>query len=82
MDKLKGVKIVYSHPASPLEGIFLDKIYIIGLNNKNLYIDDGEYKKDIKFDLLVQLFSPLDGCNWDELLKEDEKVDTTNIKDK
>jgi len=86
MEKLIGIKIIYSHPASPLEGIFLNKIYTISIDGKELYIDDGNYKKNIKFELLKQLFSPLDGCSWDELLKEEIKpeinVNVFNFKEK
>lgn len=81
MDKLKDVKIQYLHPASPPFEIKMDAIYTIGLDGKKFYIDDGEKKIEIKYDVLIQLFIPIDG-SWDELLKEDIKVEEIKLEKK
>jgi len=72
MDKLNGKLIKYNHPASPPLGIELNIVYSIIYDNKKLFISNEEYKQEIKFELLKQLFSLVDG-DWDELLKEDVK---------
>jgi hypothetical protein len=72
MEKLKGIKIQYLHPASPPLEIRMDTIYTIGLDGKKLYIDNGDQKIEIRYEVLVQLFQPVDG-SWDELLKEEVK---------
>ena len=72
MEQLNGILIKYTHPASPPLGIELNKIYSIIYDNKKLFISNEEYKQEIKFELLKQLFSLVDG-DWDELLKEDVK---------
>jgi len=79
MEKLKGIKIQYLHPASPPLEIRMDIIYTIGLDNKKLYIDGGDKRIDIEYDVLIQLFKPIDG-NWEELLKEEVKDDIKIIK--
>lgn len=71
MEKLKGIKIQYLHPASPPMEIKMDAIYTIGLDGKKLFIDDGDKRIEIRYEVLVQLFVPVDG-SWDELLKEDK----------
>jgi len=87
MEKLNGKLIKYNHPASPPLGIELNKIYTIAYENKKLFITNDNYKQDINFDLLKQLFSLVDG-NWDELLKEKEdikpeiKVNVSKIEEK
>lgn len=74
MEQLNGMLIKYTHPASPPLEIELNKIYLIGYENKKLFISNGDYKQEIKFELLKQLFSLVDG-DWDKLLKEDVKED-------
>jgi len=72
MEKLKGVKIQYLHPASPPLDIKMDTIYTICFDSKKLYISDGDKRIDIGYEVLIQLFQPVDG-DWDELLKEDKE---------
>jgi len=72
MEQLNGILIKYTHPASPPLGIELNKIYSIIYDNKKLFISNEEYKQEIEFNLLKQLFSLVDD-DWDELLKEDVK---------
>ena len=81
MEKLNGILIKYTHPASPPLGIELNKIYTIVYENKKLIIINDSYKQDINFDLLKQLFSLLDG-DWDELLKEKVKIEEIKLNKK
>ena len=78
MEKLNGILIKYTHPASPPLGIELNKIYTIVYENKKLIIINDSYKQDINFDLLKQLFSLVDG-DWDELLKEKIKIEEIKL---
>jgi len=78
MEKLNGILIKYTHPASPPLGIELNKIYTIVYENKKLFIFNDNYKQDINFDLLKQLFSLVDG-DWDELLKEKIKIEEIKL---
>ena len=78
MEKLKGVKIQYLHPASPPLDIKMDTIYTIGFDSKKLYISDGDKRIEIRYEVLIQLFRPVDGF-WDELLKEDVKVEEIKL---
>jgi hypothetical protein len=72
MEKLKGVQIKYSHPASPPMEIKMDAVYTISLDSKKLYINNGDKKIEIRFEVLIQLFQPVDG-NWESILKEEVK---------
>ena len=81
MEKLKGVKIQYLHPASPPLEIKMDVVYTICLDNKKLYIDDGDKRIEIRYEVLIQLFQPVDS-NWDELLKEEVKKEVVLTKSK
>ena len=67
MEKMKWVKLLNLHPASPTMGIKIDIVYTICLDDKKLYIDDGDKRIEIRYEVLIQLFQPVD-CNWDELL--------------
>ena len=78
MEQLNGILIKYTHPASPPLDIELNKIYTIVYDNKNIFIYNGNYKQDIKFELLKQLFSLVDG-DWDELLKDEIKIEEIKI---
>jgi len=81
MEKLKGVKIQYLHPASPPMEIKMDIVYTICLDDKKLYIDDGDKRIEIRYEVLIQLFQPVDS-NWDELLKEEVKKEVVLTKSK
>ena len=81
MEKLNGILIKYTHPASPPLGIELNKIYTIVYENKKLFIFNDNYKQDINFDLLKQLFSLVDG-DWDELLKDEIKIEEIKLNKK
>jgi len=78
MEQLNGKLVKYTHPASPPLDIELNKIYTIVYDNKNIFIYNGNYKQDIKFELLKQLFSLVDG-DWDELLKDEIKIEEIKI---
>ena len=78
MEQLNGKLVKYTHPASPPLDIELNKIYTIVYDNKNIFIYNGNYKQDIKFGLLKQLFSLVDG-DWDELLKDEIKIEEIKI---
>ena len=53
MEKLKGVKIQYLHPASPPLEIKMDTIYMIGLDGKKLYIDGEDKRIEIQYEVLI-----------------------------
>ena len=78
MEQLNGKLVKYTHPASPPLDIELNKIYTIVYDNKNIFIYNGNYKQDIKFELLKQLFSLVDG-DWDELLKDEIKIEEIKV---
>jgi len=81
MEQLNGKLVKYTHPASPPLDIELNKIYTIIYENKKLFISSDNYKQDINFDLLKQLFSLVDG-DWDELLKDEIKIEEIKLNKK
>lgn len=75
MVKFTDVKLTYTCPAAPPEGLFMDRIYTIGKDNKGYYFTDGNYieyvqEKDLWY--IKMLFSPKD-CNWEDVDFSDEK---------
>lgn len=78
MKKLQGVRVQYLHASSPPLDIKMDVAYLIELDGKKIYINDGEKRIEIRYEVLIQLFVPIN-CSWDELLKEDIKVEEVKL---
>jgi hypothetical protein len=83
MNRLKGIKLKYTSPASPLKPykIYVNRVYVVDVVNEKLYIYDGYIKQEMSLELLKILFTPVDKT-WDEVLREEkEKLIKKQIKE-
>ncbi len=75
MMKFNEVKLIYTCPAAPPDGIYMDRIYRINKDNKGYFFTDGNYveyvqEKDIWY--IKMLFSPQD-ISWKDVDFSNEK---------
>jgi len=55
------LKVKYNHPASPRDGIELNKIYLVNKDSKGYYISNEDFKLYMQLDLLKSLFKVVEG---------------------
>ena len=75
MIKYTDVKLIYTCPAAPPLGLYMDRIYTIGKDKKGFYFTDGnymEYVKDSDIWYIQMLFSPKN-CDWVDVDFSEEK---------
>ena len=74
MIKYNEIKLVYTCPAAPPDGIYMDRIYTIGKDNKGFFFTDGnyiEYVKEIDLWYIKMLFTP-QKVSWSDVDFKDE----------
>ena len=81
MIKYNEIKLVYTCPAAPPDGIYMDRTYTIGKDNKGFFFTDGnyiEYVKEIDLWYIKMLFTP-QKILWDEVYFNDEVKEVKSI---
>ena len=74
MIKYNEIKLVYTCPAAPPDGIYMDRTYTIGKDNKGFFFTDGnyiEYVKEIDLWYIKMLFTP-QKVSWSDVDFKDE----------
>jgi len=83
MIKYNEIKLIYTCSAAPPDGIYMDRTYTIGKDNKGFFFTDGnyiEYVKEIDLWYIKMLFSPQDKkISWDDVDFKDEVKEVKNI---
>lgn len=72
MYNLNEITVKYNHPASPPNGISLNKRYKLFTDNGYYIVKDDNGKLELTLDKLKTLFIPIN-FSWDDLLKENKK---------
>jgi len=81
MVKFNEVKLFYTCPAFPPDGIDMSKIYTIEKDNNGFYFTDGNYIKYVKDDELwyiKMLFTP-QNVSWEVVDFSDEIKNIVNV---
>jgi len=81
MIKYNEIKLVYTCPAAPPDGIYMDRTYTIGKDNKGFFFTDGnyiEYVKEIDLWYIKMLFTP-NGVIWGNVDFSDEVKEVRNV---
>ena len=83
MIKYNEIKLVYTCPAAPPDGIYMDRTYTIGKDNKGFFFTDGnyiEYVKENDLWYIKMLFIPQDKkISWNDVDFKDEVKEFKSI---
>lgn len=77
MTNFKDIKLQYTCPAAPPEGINVSSTYMVNKDSKGFYFTDGnlcKYVKDDEIWLIKMFFTPI-GVSWDEVSFKIESED-------
>lgn len=70
--KVTDIKMKWTSGAACPDGITLEQVYQVVKENGKLYFTNGEFKNEITENALKNIFTPIDGVKWEDVVFVEE----------